>query len=240
MNGENPRDLLAEKIAGEIVLSDDPGGTLRKWRTDFDASQTDLATQLDVSSSVVSDYESGRRQSPGIGVIRRMVEGLLTIDDERGGDRIRQFARVVSAGFEETVVLDLREYTTPVPLVDVYDAIGATEVQAGTVDAINGHTVINSIEAITRLSSNDFYRLYGQSTERALVFTKVTRGESPLVAMRVASPKPNAVILHELDPADLWEHAPALARIDGVSLAVTEEPLTDLLEAMRSLPNSKD
>ena len=240
MDGVQPRELLAEKIAGEIVLSDDPGATLRKWRTDFDASQTDLAEQLEVSSSVISDYESGRRESPGIGVIRRMVEALLALDEQRGGDRIRQFARVVSAGFEETVVLDLREYTTSVALDDLYAAIGATEVQPGTVDAINGHTVIDSIEAITRLSSNDFYRLYGQSTERALVFTKVTRGESPLVAMRVASPKPNAVILHGLTPDDLWEHAPALARIDGVSLAVTEQPLGEMLESMRDLPHAPD
>ena len=240
MNGDQPRELLAEKIAGEIVLSDDPGATLRKWRTDFDASQTDLADQLEVSSSVISDYESGRRESPGIGVIRRMVEALLSLDEQRGGDRIRQFARVVSAGFEETVVLDLREYTTSVPLDELYTAIGATEVQPGTADAINGHTVIDSIKAITRLSSNDFYRLYGQSTERALVFTEVTRGESPLVAMRVASPKPNAVVLHGIGPDDLWEHAPALARIDGVSLAVTEQPLGEMLESMRNLERPID
>ncbi|MUW15036.1 helix-turn-helix domain-containing protein [Halorubrum sp. CBA1125] len=228
------RDELSRRIAGEITLSDDPGATLRKWRTDFDVSQTELADQLDVSSSVISDYESGRRESPGIGVVRRTVEGLLDIDERRGGGRLRQYARVLSAGFESDIVHDLREYEAPVPLEDFYEAMGATEVVAGDHDQVNGHTVIDSIQAITRLSSEEFYRLYGQSTNRALVFTRVTRGESPLVALRVVSPTPNAVVLHGIDDDDLWEHAGDLARVDGVSLATSTRDLDDALADLQS------
>jgi len=230
-----PRAELARRIAGEITLSDDPGATLRKWRTDFDVSQTELADHLDISSSVVSDYESGRRESPGIGVVSRLVEALLDIDQRRGGSRIRQYARVVSAGFDSDIVLDLREYQTTVPLSTVYDAMGATELVRGDADDISGHTVIDSIEAITRLSSEEFYRLYGQSTNRALVFTGVTRGESPLVAMRVVNPTPNAVVLHGLSEADLWAHAADLARIDGFSLAVTTKDLDAMLADLRDV-----
>ncbi|ARS90802.1 helix-turn-helix domain-containing protein [Natrarchaeobaculum aegyptiacum] len=235
MGGRGPKRELAEKIAGEITLSDDPGATLRKWRTDFDVSQTDLATELDVSSSVVSDYESGRRESPGIGVVGRLVEGLLTIDERRGGDRIRQYGRVLSAGFDSDVVLDLREYATSIPLSRIYGNIGATEITSGNTDRVSGHTVIDSIHAITRLSSEEFFRLYGQSTNRVLVFTGVTRGESPLVALRVVNPTPNAVVLHGIDEDALWDHAADLARIDGYSLAVTDAPLEDLLEHLSSL-----
>jgi putative transcriptional regulator len=230
-----PRADLARRIAGEITLSDDPGATLRKWRTDFDVSQTELADHLDISSSVVSDYESGRRESPGIGVVSRLVEALLDIDQRRGGSRIRQYARVVSAGFDSDIVLDLREYPATVPLSEVYDAMGATELVGGDAGAISGHTVIDSIEAITRLSSEEFYRLYGQSTNRALVFTGVTRGESPLVAMRVVNPTPNAVVLHGLGEEDLWAHAADLARIDGFSLAVTTKDLDAMLADLRDV-----
>ena len=229
------REELSRRIAGEITLSDDPGATLRKWRTDFDVSQTELADQLGVSSSVVSDYESGRRESPGIGVVRRTVEGLLDIDEQRGGGRLRQYARVLSAGFESDIVHDLREYDTAVPLEEFYEAMGATEVVRGDRDRVNGHTVIDSIQAITRLSSEEFYRLYGQSTSRALVFTKVTRGESPLVAMRVVSPTPNAVVLHGIDADDLWEHAADLARVDGFSLATSTRNLEACLSDLRAL-----
>ena len=234
MSSGDPRRQLAEKIAGEVTLSDDPGATLRKWRTDFDVSQTELAAQLDVSASVVSDYESGRRESPGIGVVSRLVRGLLDIDERRGGDRLRQYARVLSAGFESDIVLDLREYAATLPLSEFYEVIGGEEVVSGP-SGITGHTVIDSIQAITRLSSEEFYRLYGQSTSRALVFTNVSRGESPLVAMRVVTPTPNAVVLHGLRPDELWEHAPTLAERDGYSLGVAETPLEGMLEALREL-----
>ncbi|QLG47949.1 helix-turn-helix domain-containing protein [Natrinema halophilum] len=235
MSGRGPKRELAEKIAGEITLSDDPGATLRKWRTDFDISQTDLAAELEVSSSVISDYESGRRESPGIGVVGRLVRGLLTIDERRGGERIRQYGRVLSAGFESDVVYDLREYATSIPLSELYADLEATEVASSGTDRVSGHTVIDSIEAITRLSSEEFFRLYGQSTNRVLVFTGVTRGESPLVALRVVNPTPNAVILHGIDEEDLWDHAADLARIDGYSLAVANPPMDDMLEHLVSL-----
>jgi putative transcriptional regulator len=235
MGGRGPKRELAEKIAGEITLSDDPGATLRKWRTDFDVSQTDLASELDFSSSVISDYESGRRESPGIGVVGRLVEGLLSIDERHGGDRIRQYGRVLSAGFESDVVYDLREYETSLPLSRFYDGIDAAEIASGNTDRISGHTVIDSIGAITQLSSEEFFRLYGQSTNRALVFTGVTRGEAVAVALRVVNPKPNAVVLHGIDEDDLWEHAADLARIDGYSLATTTAPLEDVLDHLVTL-----
>lgn len=230
----DPKRELAERIAGEITLSEDPGATLRKWRTDFEVTQTELADHIDVSSSVISDYESGRRESPGIGVVQRLVDGLLALDQQRGGQHIRQYARILSAGFESDIVLDIREYPAAMPLAEFYEAIGAAELTSGP-STITGHTVIDSIEAITRLSSDEFYRLYGQSTSRALIFTNVTRGESPLVAMRVVTPTPHAVVLHGLERADLWEHAPRLAAMDGFSLAIVETPLEEMLDQLTQL-----
>jgi putative transcriptional regulator len=143
---------------------------------------------------------------------------------------------VLSSGFDSEVVHDLREYPANVGVEQVYDAIDAAELHRGRDDTVAGHTVINSIAAITRLSSDQFHQLYGQSTNRALVFTDVTRGESPLVAMRVLSPTPSAVVLHGLDSDDIWEYAPELARVDDVSLAVTDADLEDVLEGLRGLP----
>jgi len=230
------RSELAEKMAGEIALSDDPGGTLSKWRTDFGITQTELASELSVSPSVVSDYESGRRDNPGIGVVRRVVSALLDIDERRGGEYIRQYTRVLSAGLDSDVIPDLREYAANIPLDRYYDAIDATELVRGDRDTVAGHTVIDSIEAIRRLSSTEFYHLYGESTNRALVFTNVTRGESPLVALRVVKPTPHAVVLHGLEPEDVWEHATDLARIDGFSLAVTDVDFETMLDGHRELP----
>jgi putative transcriptional regulator len=229
------RAELAEKIAGEVALSDDPGGTLRKWRTDFEVAQTELADELAVSPSVVSDYESGRRENPGIGVVKRVVEALLDIDDRRGGSHIRQHARVLSAGFDAEIVHDLREYQTAVPLKRFYAAIGATSISNGPQGTVTGHTVIDSIEAISRLSPEEFYRLYGQSTNRALVFTNATSGEGHTIALRVMNPTPNAVVLQGIGEDSVWEHAAELSRIDGYSLAVCPSGLDEMLGDLREL-----
>ena len=233
---QKPREQLAEKIAGEITLSGDPGATLRKWRTDFEIAQTDLAEALQVSPSVVSDYENGRRGNPGIGFVQRTVGALLDIDEQRGGEHIRQFSRVLSAGFDSEVVHDLREYAANVPLERYYEAVGATELVRGNRDTVAGHTVIDSIQAIRRLSSDEFYDLYGESTNRALVFTNVTRGESPLVALRVVKPTPHAVLLHGIEEDDVWDYATEMARIDGFSLAVTDLALERIVDRLRQLP----
>ncbi|MFW5949914.1 MAG: helix-turn-helix domain-containing protein [archaeon] len=223
---------LAERIAGEITCSERPGETIRKWRTDFEIAQTTLAEYLDVSPSVVSDYESGRRDNPGIEVVRRTVEALLEVDDNRGGRHIRQHARVISAGYDSDSVLDLREFAAAVSIDRYLEAIDATELAAGTRETVVGHTVIDSIAAIRRLSSEEFYRLYGQSSNRVLVFTNVSRGESPLVALRVVNPTPNAVVLHGIESAAVWEHAADLARVDGFALATTTNDLETVLETV--------
>jgi len=63
MQGDNTdsdiKNRLAEKMAGEITLSNKPGDVMKKWRLNFDVAQSDLSTFLDVSPSVISDYESG-------------------------------------------------------------------------------------------------------------------------------------------------------------------------------------
>ncbi|MFP4188278.1 MAG: helix-turn-helix domain-containing protein, partial [Halobacteriales archaeon] len=140
---KEPAEELTQRIAGEVVLSDDAGATLRKWREDFDVSQSELSEALDVSNSVVSDYESGRRSSPGIGVVRRIVEALVDIDLRRGGETLRRYRRILGAGFEGGAVKDLRDYEKPVPLDRFHDTIGARSIVEEH-DEIKGHTVIDS------------------------------------------------------------------------------------------------
>ena len=86
---------LMEKIAGEITLSESPGSTMKKWRELFGITQMDLAKQIKISTSTVSDYESNRRMSPGVGVIKRFVDALFLIDKERGGTVVSGLAQAV-------------------------------------------------------------------------------------------------------------------------------------------------
>lgn len=222
---------LAEKIAGEVVLSDEPGRTLRKWRENFGVSQSKLSDHLGVSSSVVSDYESGRRESPGIQVVKRIIDALLEIDRERGGNTLRRYERVLGAGFGGNAVKDLKDYETPQDAETFLEKLEAEPLVKAEGD-IKGHTVIDSIEAITSFSSDEFARLYGWSTQRALVFTGVERGESPLVAIRVTNLKPTLVVLHGINKKDVSEVAPRLAEIESVGLCLTQMDLDRMIQKL--------
>ena len=86
-------EKLETIIAGEITLSKDPGSAMKKWREIFGVNQTELAEHLKVSSSTISDYEGGRRKSPGIGVISRLVEALMELDQKKGGKIRKQLEK---------------------------------------------------------------------------------------------------------------------------------------------------
>jgi len=221
---------FAEKIAGEIVLSPEPGKTIRKWRGVFDVSQTQLAQRLNVSPSVISDYEGGRRKSPGIGTIQKIVQGLMAIDESRGNPIIQKYTSMMSPG---EGIIDVMEYPVPVPGKNFVEAIeGEIVVSAGLRD-IHGYTLIDSIRAIASLTSSQYVHVYGWCSERALIFTGVTHGRSPMIAVRVHPMKPSLVAYH--CPGELDRLAIRLAEYENVPLVVTRLPLDALVEALRSL-----
>ena len=207
-------DALA-KIAGNVVASPDPGRAMRAWREKLGIKQKALADSLGISASVLSDYESGRRPSPGVGFVRKYVEALVRLDESKG----RVVSQLVSSERDEAI-LSIGEFHSPVPASRILGALNAT-VLAGDPASVRlyGYTVVDSIKTIVALSGYDFYRIFGATTERALVFTKVGMGRSPLVAIRVSQLKPRVVVIHgprEVDPLAI-----DLARREGLVLALS-------------------
>ena len=66
-------------IAGSVVLSDNPAQNLKYWRNRFGVRQADLARKMDITPSVLSDYEKGRRPSPGVNFIKRYLSALYEL-----------------------------------------------------------------------------------------------------------------------------------------------------------------
>jgi putative transcriptional regulator len=233
---EKEKEALAKRIAGEITLSSDPGKTMRKWREIFGISQTELAEYLGVSSSVISDYEGGRRKSPGASTIRKFVEALINIDEKRGGNVIRAFSKTLEGELPTSAILDIREFALPVTIKDLVEAVnGEVVANIHLLDRrIYGYTVVDSIRAILEMSSEEFLKLYGWTTERALIFTKVTTGRSPMIAVRVQGLKPAVVVLHGVKKLD--ELAVKLAERERVPLVVSNAPSeTELITGLRRL-----
>lgn len=228
------RARLAEKMAGEITLSASPGETIKKWRKSFAASQIDLAAAIQVSPSVISDYESGRRKSPGTAIISKIVEALLDIDEKAGSRKIRAYESMLSYANPE-VILDIHEYRSPVPLEKFVRAIGAEHISGSLGRSINGYTIIDSINAILELSSEEFYRLYGWSTERALVFCNVSTGRSPLVALRVSTLKPAAVVLHGLEASKIDPVAKRIANVETFPLVASRMDIDKMISTLKEL-----
>jgi putative transcriptional regulator len=220
---------LREKIAGEIALSEQPGKTMRKWREELHISQTNLAQHMRVSPSVISDYEAGRRTSPGIKTIHRLVDALLDIDQKTG--------QKLSKRFEEysDVIPSMRDWSVGMRAVDFLRRIDGKLLtqKLNTRRVVNGYTVIDSIKAITTLDATDYLRIYGSTSERALCFTGVRYGRSPMIAIKAHPLKPAMVVY--VQPESIDELAMKLAEMEGILLARTELDQTELISRLERM-----
>lgn len=224
-------DALA-KIAGSVVASPDAGRAMRAWREKLGIKQKALADALDISASVLSDYESGRRPSPGVQFVRRYVDALVKLDEGKG----RVVSKLLSSERDEAI-LSIGEFHAPVEASKILMALDA-RVLAGDPEIVRlyGYTVVDSIKTIYALSGYDFYRIFGATTERVLVFTKVGMGRSPLVAIRVSQLKPRMVVIH--GPTEVDPLAVDLARREGLVLALSGAGSEDaMIAALSALKN---
>jgi len=231
------KNSLAEKIAGEITLSPNPGRTIRKWREIFEVSQVELARVLDISPSVLSDYESGRRKSPGIKNIRRIVEALFEIDEKRGGKILHKYTSMMEV---PEGIIEIMEYPYPISALDFIETIDGKILNSPTdVDkkSIKGFTLVDSIKTIKTITSADFTHLYGWSTERALIFTGIQYGRSPMIAVRVHPMKPTMVVYHKPNAIDPL--AIRLADMENIPLVLTNLSLDELIKRIISLRESE-
>lgn len=225
------REQLREKIAGEITLSTDAGKTIRKWREEFGISQQELARQLVVSPSVISDYESGRRKSPGIVIIRKIVDGLLDIDRNNGSKVQNRY----SLGEKSDSIISIKEFNHSVLASEFVDIIGGVNLtrQVALQRDVHGYTIIDSMKAITSLGSMDYLKIYGWSSERALIFTGVKFGRSPMIAIRAHPLKPAMVVYHKPEHVD--DLAVRLATLEGIPLIKTDLSLPALVERLERM-----
>ncbi len=224
------RERLAKRIAGEIALADNPGLVMRMWRERFRVSQVVLADELNISPSVISDYESGRRKSPGTSTIRRLVMALLSLDEKTGGQIASAFIRMMDISLVDiNIVLAMSEFTTPMSCADFCKRLRC-EVIAGAnyLDRlIYGYTVVDVERAVRELNSDDFLRLFGATTERCMIFTRVSTGRAPMIAIKSQEFKPTLVVLHGAGQIDRL--ALELSEQMRIPLAVNKTSSIDVL-----------
>jgi putative transcriptional regulator len=199
------RECLARRIAGEIALSDHPGQTMKMWRERFRLPQIVLAEYLDISPSVISDYESGRRKSPGTSTIRRFVMALLTLDERNGGQVVAAFVRLMDVSLVDlNIVLAMSDFSSPLTAKEFCQGLKCT-IKSGEklLDReIYGYTLVDVERAVKELDSDAFLKLFGATTERCLIFTNVNTGRAPMIAIKSQEFKPSLVVLHGIETVD--------------------------------------
>jgi putative transcriptional regulator len=97
---------------------------------------------------------------------------------------------------------------------------------------IRGYTVIDSLKAITELGK-DYMQIFGSTTERALVFTGVKYGRSPMIVIRTHPLKPAMVVYAR--PQQVDDLAVKLAELDNIILARTDLETGALVERLERL-----
>lgn len=230
-------DKLALIIAGEISLSKEPGSSMRKWRELFGISQSELANYLGISPSTISDYESGRRKSPGINVVRRFVQALIDIDRSRGGKIVRHLERQLIRGYEEAP-FEVHEFYTGIPGSEFVKKIDGTVVTNEHLlpnTMLFGYTLIDSVRTITEVSSREYIKLFGSTPKRALIFTGVTTGRSPMIAVKIgrfcADFIPEMVVMVGIDRPDFV--AQKIAEREKVVLVTTQKDPKEIVEVLQ-------
>jgi len=215
------KETLAKRIAGEIVLSQDAGKVIQKWRNIFKIPQKRLADEMKIMPSVISDYENGRRKSPGIKVIKKIVNTMIAIDEKAGGRIIHEFSNIPTKPALSEAVLDIKEFSSPVDIKEFCKALDVSIVVRPDLSdgKIYGYTVIDAPKAVLEFSPMDMVKLYGLTSERALIFVGAHRGRSSMVAIKVTNLKPALVILHGSEGID--DLAKRIGELENIPIGLT-------------------
>lgn len=224
---------IAKEIAGEILLSDNPSYMLKRWRESFKISRNEIAEKLGISQSVISDYERGRR-NPGARMIRNFVNAIIEIDYAKGAKMLEFYEKAFGMGNMQGII-DIKELNKGIKISDFCNMISA-RIIANREKAdreIFGYTLIDSINAILNLSSADFLTLYGRTPERAMIFTNVKYGRSPMIAVKLSQIKPALIIMQGLKNAD--ELGIKIAESENIVLAKTLLSIKEIVERLNCI-----
>jgi len=174
--------------------------------------------------------ESGRRKSPGIQTVKKIIESLIKIDETRGGKILHQYDSMVKT---HDGIIEIMEYPFAVSVDSFIKNISGHILTSGKIGfkkKVKGFTLVDSIKTIENITPIDYANLYGWTPERALIFTGIRYGRSPMIAVRVHPVKPTIVVYHK--PGAVDQLAIKLAERENIPLITTDLPLDDLTKKL--------
>ncbi|MCX8166586.1 MAG: helix-turn-helix domain-containing protein [Candidatus Micrarchaeota archaeon] len=223
-------DLL-KKVCGDIVLSENPGETMKKWREIFRISQNELSQHLKVSPSTLCDYEANRRKSPGAKVIKRFCEALFLIDIKNGARTVESLLKEENPNTNKYYELyEFSKFMSAETFVKKINGKVITNADKIKSLRIFGYTILDSLNVILNVPYNQLHQIYGDTNERALIFTGVTTGRSPMVVVRTNPIKPAIVVFINLDQVDPL--AIKISEKETIPIITTDMPVQEIKKAL--------
>ena len=153
---------------------------------------------------------------------------MVEYDKAQGG-------KIVSSMFakdKNNAVYDIREFNTGTAISKLIKDIDG-EILSGNEDILErpiyGYTIVDSLKAITTF--NVFGDLYGWSNERAIFFSGVHYGRSPMIAIRAHPVKPRVVIY--IKPKTIDKLATKLAEMERIVLVKTELDEEEIVSVLK-------
>jgi len=225
-----------ESLAGEIVLSKNPGTVMKKWRTLLKIQQVKLAKEMGINNVVLSDYEAGRRKNPTSEFVDNFVESLIKLEkSENNGENLDFY---LQEG-------DTKEYFTTHEFFTGLKASAFIETIGGKVISVKdiiedtqvfGYTLIESEKAIVETSAKNYLRIFGKTPMRALIFREVHSGRSTMVALKVGKMvielKPSMIVFHGISEKQVDPLAIKISESERIPIVITNKKIEDIKEAL--------
>jgi len=134
-----------------------------------------------------------------------------------------------------SAITSIQEFAIGLPITSIVEATGG-KVLSGEEELerpIYGYTIVDALRAITTFSGANFGQMYGWSNERALFFTGVKFGRSPMIAVRAHPVKPRMVCY--IQPGNVDKLAAKLAEMERIVLVSTELSLGQVQAGLEKL-----
>lgn len=154
---------LKQEIAGEIVISDNPGNVLKKWQNIFEINQISLARAMKLTGSTISDYENGRRNNPGINFIKKFVDTLIDIDYKRKCYIIK---KLITIQTQQTI--ETKEFKKGIKLKHTNQLKDFEQINSKIHNEfVFGITYLDAND-IPELEQTDLQKIFGKTNKRIL------------------------------------------------------------------------
>jgi putative transcriptional regulator len=161
-------ETLKKEIAGEILISNNLGNTLKKWQNIFEINQKTLAKNIGISNTMLSDYQNGRRLNPNIKFIQKFINSLIEND-------IKHKEKILKKLIEHKIELsfETKEFKKGIKIKTLENAQKIKHVNIkNNNEIIYGITYLDAND-IPSFEIEDIQKIFGKTNKRIFYISNV-------------------------------------------------------------------